>query len=179
MAPRHERLMQVKAVDKAEIEEFLFHEADLLDDRSLEEWLKLFHKDGIYWLPIEPNADPLRDPSVLYDDERMRTARVNQLIKTNSHWCQIPPSRTVHSISNVRVSAPQPDGSVEVKCNLVITEIRSAGPRTIQYGLNTQRTIAARCLYRLVKDADRWLIALKKVMLVNRDQPLENLTFLI
>ena len=169
----------MKAVDKAEIEEFLFHEADLLDDGRLEEWLKLFHKEGMYWIPIEPNADPLRDPSVLYDNESMRTSRVHQLIKTTNHWSQIPPSRTVHSISNVRVSAPQPDGSVEVRCNLIITEIRSAGPRTIQYGLNVQRTIAARCLYRLVKDADGWLIALKKVILVNRDQPLDNLTFMI
>jgi 3-phenylpropionate/cinnamic acid dioxygenase small subunit len=171
--------MQAKAVDKAEIEEFLFHEADLLDDGRLEEWLTLFHKEGMYWIPLEPNSDPRRDPSVLYDNANMRTSRVNQLIKETSHWCQIPPSRTVHSVSNVRVSPPQPDGSVDVKCNLVITEIRSAGPRTIQYGLNTQRTIAARCLYRLVRDADRWQIALKKVMLINRDQPLDNLTFIV
>jgi 3-phenylpropionate/cinnamic acid dioxygenase small subunit len=171
--------MQAVAVDRSEIEEFLFQEAELLDDGRLDDWLGLFHPNGIYWIPIEPNADPLREPSVLYDDKSMREMRVHQLVREQSHWCQLPPSRTVHSLSNVRVSAREADGSVEVKCNLIVTELRSAGPRTIQYGLGAQRTIAARCLYRLVKGADGWLIALKKVTLLNRDQPLDNLTFMI
>lgn len=167
------------AVDKAEIEEFLFHEADLLDDCRLDDWLKLFHKDGYYWIPIDPDADPVREPSVLYDDEYMREMRVHQLVHETSHWSQIPPSRTVHSVSNIRVGAPQADASIEVRCNLIVTELRSAGPRTIQYGLGEQRAIAARCVYRLMKDAGTWLILLKKVVLINRDEPLDNLTFMI
>lgn len=166
-------------VDRTEIEEFLYHEADLLDCWHLDDWLKLFHPDGFYWIPIDPNLDPIREPSVLYDDQYMREMRVHQLVRETSHWSQIPASRTIHSISNVRVSPPQADGIIEVRCNLIVTELRSAGPRAIQYGLNEQRSIAARCLYRLVKGSDHWLILLKKVVLINHDQPLDNLTFMI
>ena len=166
------------SVTRSEIEDFLFHEAELLDERRLEEWLQLFEADGIFWIPLDPDADPERQPSILYDDSAQREARVYQLLH-QPHWSQMPPSRTIHAISNVRLEAQAPDGGVTARCNLIVTELRSGGARALQHGLGNQRSLAGRCLYRLRRRGDGWRIALKKVMLINQDQPLENLTFII
>jgi 3-phenylpropionate/cinnamic acid dioxygenase small subunit len=165
-------------IDRSKIEDFLYYEAELLDERRLEEWLTLFDKDGIFWIPLDPESDPGRDPSILYDDTEQREARVYQLLH-QPHWSQMPPSRTIHSVSNVRVEAGGTGKDVIVRCNLTVTELRSGGTRALQYGLGQQRTIAGRCLYRLLPRDNGWSIALKKVMLINFDQPLENLTFIL
>jgi 3-phenylpropionate/cinnamic acid dioxygenase small subunit len=166
------------SVDPNHISDFLFHEAELLDDGRFEEWLDLFDAAGIFWIPLDPDADPVHEPSILYDDADLRRARVHQL-RGGAHWSQSPPSRTIHSISNVRVEPEAPDGSVVVRCNLIVTELRSGGHRAIQRGLGDQRTIAGRCIYRLLRNGAGWSIGLKKVMLLNHDQPIENLTFII
>ncbi len=166
-------------IDRREIEDFLYHEAELLDERRYEEWLELFTDDGIFWIPLDAGSDPKREPSILYDDKHARMARVHQLVH-QPHYSQMPPSRTVHAITNVRVGAGEPDGRVPVRCNLAVTELRSGGPRAIQFGLGNQRTLAADCHYRLSRrPAGGWLIALKKVVLVDYDLPVENLTFII
>jgi 3-phenylpropionate/cinnamic acid dioxygenase small subunit len=167
------------AIARHEIEDFLHHEAELLDDRRFEEWLTLFAEDGILWIPLDPNSDPRREPSILYDDKAGRAARVHQLLH-QPHYSQMPPSRTVHAITNVRIGAPDASGDVFVRCNLMVTELRSAGPRTLQAGLGQQRMLAADCHYRLRRNqAGDWSIALKKIVLLNRDQPVDNLTFII
>src|SRR5215831_1324381 len=41
---------------KQEIEEFLYHEADLLDERRYEDWLALVAEDVRYWMPMRRNV---------------------------------------------------------------------------------------------------------------------------
>jgi len=163
-------------IDPNEIANFLYDEAALLDEGRLEEWLTLFAEDGKLWIPLDPDADPARETSIIYDDAKQRETRVDQLLH-EPHWSQRPPSRTVHTISNIRIGAEGSDG-VEVRCNLLVTEIRSGGHRTVQHGFGVQRTLAGRCIYRLVRSGERWLIALKKVVLIDRDRPIENLSFI-
>jgi 3-phenylpropionate/cinnamic acid dioxygenase small subunit len=165
-------------VARHEIEDFLFHEARLLDDGRFEDWLGLFSCDGIYWVPLEENADPRHEPSILYDDRQGREWRVHQLIH-QPHYSQRPQSRTVHFVSNVQVEPGEADGTAVVRCNLSVTELRSSGTRAQQYGLGRQRDVVGRCLYRLRRERGRWVIALKKVTLIDGDLPVENLTFII
>ena len=39
-----------------EIEQFLYAEAELLDQRRFNEWLDLFTEDARYWMPIKRNV---------------------------------------------------------------------------------------------------------------------------
>ena len=41
---------------KQEIEEFLYHEADLLDQRRFREWLDLLAEDLVYFMPVRRNV---------------------------------------------------------------------------------------------------------------------------
>ncbi len=69
------------------------------------------------------------------------------------------------------------DGEVLVRCVQTIAEIRPGGPA--QMGLRDARTFAARCVYRLREIDGGLKIALKQVVLLQSDQPLYNLTFII
>lgn len=160
---------------RQDAEDVLNRESRLLDERRFEEWLELFTADGIYWLPMVDGSDPRREPSLLYDDARLREQRVHRLLH-EPNYAQLPPSRTIHYVSNIDVEDAGAAGDARVRCNLLVVELRP-GPRR-QLGLGKQNTFAARCEYHL-RAADGWKIALKKVLLIDSDQPVPPLTFLI
>jgi 3-phenylpropionate/cinnamic acid dioxygenase small subunit len=163
------------ALSRQDAEDFLFREAALLDDRRFEEWLELFTDDGIYWIPMDEEADPEREPSVLYDDAITRAHRVFQMLHER-RFSQNPPSATVHAISNVQVQEADHGDEWVVRCNLTLHELRRGDAR--QFGLGQERFLVGRCEYRL-RYEDRWRVRLKKVMLSNRYLALENLTLIV
>jgi 3-phenylpropionate/cinnamic acid dioxygenase small subunit len=166
------------ALSVAEAERFLYLEARLLDEHRYEEWQGLFTDDAKYWLPILVDGKvpkPSRAISIIYDDVQRIDERVYRTLHTPV-LDQNPRSRTVRLVSNVEVG-PADDGEVQVLCNQLIGEIRPGGRG--QVGLNDQRLLLARCEYRFRPADGEWRISLKKVVLLNADQPIYNLTFII
>jgi 3-phenylpropionate/cinnamic acid dioxygenase small subunit len=163
---------------RAEAEEFIYREVRLLDTLRLEEWLTLFTDDGLYWLPVHDGdpVDAADTVSIVLDDRARREERVYRTLHTPV-LDQSPRSRTVHLVSNVEVGDVDDRGDVRVLCSQFVGEMRSGGPG--QVGLNHTRYFAARAEYRLRATADGWRISLKKLVLLDADQPLYNLTFLI
>ena len=157
------------AAERAEIENLLYTEARLLDERRFDEWLDLFTDDAIYWIPAGGEApDPKRHVSLIYDDRTRLGQRVERLRGGFAH-SQEPPSRVYRMVGNVEVGE-QGAHEVTVYSVLALFEVR--------YG--KQNVYAARCTYRLRRpDGAKWRIALKRVDLVNRDEVIDNLTFLV
>lgn len=158
-----------------EAEAFLYDEADLLDSMRLEDWLRLFTEDGLYWIPLDDTLPVEQCASIVRDNSLRREERVYHLLHTRFP-SQSPPSRTLHMIANVRTGASG-HGEVVVRSNQTIHEVRTGDYR--QTGLGLMSTLIARVEHtiRLVGGTPR--IACKKIMLLNRDMPLGNLTFLI
>ncbi len=163
-------------LSRAEAEDFLYVEADLLDRRDYDQWLTLFTEDGIYWLPMDESDDPLLQSSILYDDTKMREMRVHQILR-KSHYAQMPSSRTAHAVSNVRILPANRPDEVAVHCTVTVAELREGNYQ--QLGLGTQRVFAGRCEYPLRREADSLAIAMKKFVLINRHMPIENLSFIL
>jgi 3-phenylpropionate/cinnamic acid dioxygenase small subunit len=113
---------------KQEIEDFLYREADLLDERRYEEWLELFTEDAHYWMPLRrnvPHDEPDREftrqgADVNWFDEGKDTLRrrVRQIL-TGIHWAEEPPSRICHIISNVQIM-PARTGEVDVRSRFIV-----------------------------------------------------------
>lgn len=162
-------------LSKSEAEDFLYREAELIDQRDFDAWLALFTDDAIYWAP-NVVEDPSREPSILYDNRQRLEERVYRLTETPAH-AQIPPSRTIRTVNNVQVGAGSGDNDSRVFCNTIIYEMRLGDSR--QVGLGDPRWVAGRCEYLLRPDEDGWRIAMKKVSLLQRELPLYNLTFII
>ena len=111
---------------KLEVEEFLYREADLLDERRFREWLDLLADDIVYFMPMRRNvkygehaqAENTRqgeDISWFDEDKWTLEKRVAQ-IETGVHFAEEPLSRVAHMVSNVRIveASPSPDAAEEV-----------------------------------------------------------------
>jgi 3-phenylpropionate/cinnamic acid dioxygenase small subunit len=97
----------------AEVSEFLYREADLLDERRYTEWLDLLADDYTYSVPLRLNV-PYADADakgatrageeMCWFDEPKETVelRVMQLM-TGLHWAEEPVSRVSHLITNIRI----------------------------------------------------------------------------
>ena len=78
-----------------EIEEFLFHEARLLDQRRFEDWMALYTDDATYWVPAKPDQQsPIDTISIYYDDRRMMETRVKRLRPSSLITPGAPASRS-------------------------------------------------------------------------------------
>jgi len=118
-------------ITRAEVEDFLYHEADLLDEWRLDEWLTLYTDDAHYAIPCndDPGGDPARD-LMLIDDNRFRMgARVERLNSRKAHR-EYPHSNTRHMITNVRLGAWDGD-ELPVRASFVVWRFR--GGRAADY----------------------------------------------
>src|SRR5438445_2593705 len=141
---------------REEADALLFREARLLDERRFQEWLDMFADECLYWVPTIEGG-PASEPSLIYDDRARIQERVFRLLEARA-YAQRPPSRTQHNISNVEVAESDWGGAVEVRCNLLLVELREGDAS--QAGLGNQRLLAARCQYLFV-DGPRWRIRQK------------------
>lgn len=157
-------------IDKAAVEDFIYHEADLLDQRKFTDWLALFTEDAHYWIPSGfDDLDTSRSVSIVYDDHQLLTERAHRLTGTLA-YAQIPPSRTAHVIGNVQLLdvAAEVDGTTtaQVRAKFAVAEFRR----------HTRALHAGRVSYTLVDSGAGLRIRLKKVELIDNDGYLGNLS---
>ena len=80
----------------SELSAFVVHEARLLDESRLDEWLELFAPDGRYWVPAAPGQqDMTLAPSLALEDVFLLRLRIERLRHPQAH-SQHPPSRALH-----------------------------------------------------------------------------------
>jgi 3-phenylpropionate/cinnamic acid dioxygenase small subunit len=155
-------------VDRQEIENFLFKEARLIDDGKFDEWLELFAEDAIYWAPCNRyDIDPASEVSLIYDDKSRMRDRVWRL-QSGLAYSQEPASRVRHMLSNIELVSVEGDAAT-VSSNFAIFEMRKG----------VQKVYAGRVEHHLRREGDGWKITFKKVDLINNDDPIDNLTFLV
>jgi len=111
-------------ISRADVEDFLYREAALLDEWKLEEWLTLLTDDATYYVP--PNDHPEGDHRttlfILADDIVRIRERVKRLMSPDCH-AEYPHSRTRRMISNVRILSAE-DDQVIVAANFVCSRFR-------------------------------------------------------
>ena len=152
--------MAADGLSRAACEEFIIHEAQLLDARRFRDWMALFAEDGTYWVPAVPDqASPFDQASLFYDDRELMRTRIERLEHPRIH-VQTPPSRTAHLIGNVVVEdADSTTGEYTVGSTLIMVEYRD----------EQQRMFAGRQMHRLRRHGDSFRIVQKRVDLINCD----------
>jgi benzoate/toluate 1,2-dioxygenase subunit beta len=159
--------------DRHTVEHFLYREARLADEGDYDAWEALWTDDALYWVPIDgEGGDPGRQMSVIYDNRNRISTRLKQL-RTGKRYAQAPPSNLRRLLSNIEFlggrSNPAGDVDLEVGANFLAIESRAQGTRL--WG--------GRTTYRLRRDDSGLRLAYKKVVLVDNDQPLPTLGFVI
>jgi p-cumate 2,3-dioxygenase subunit beta len=111
-------------VTRAEVEDFLYHEAALLDEWKLKEWEALLADDATYFVPPNDHLESdHRNTLFLIADDRERIRQ--RIIRINDPNChaEYPKSRTRRMISNVRIVGVDGD-LVTVAANFVCYRYR-------------------------------------------------------
>ena len=144
-------------------EQFLYHEARLLDEQRFEDWLALFTEDATYWVPLEQGQkDPQQTSSLIYDDRTLLELRVKQFRHPRAH-ARAPLPRTVHQVGNIVVR------ELTVTSTLLVVEFRN----------EKQRLWAGLAEHRLQRNGDSFRIASKRIDLVNSEGEIEGLAILL
>ncbi len=148
------------------LEQFLFHEARLLDEQRWEEWNALYLEDGEYWVPATPGQpDPKNHVSLIYETGLLRAVRIKRY-KHPSAFSLQPKPRSVHLVSNVTLD--DFDGS-NGECIVTSRFIM------LQYRREKQDVFAGSYTHKLIVRGNEFKIASKRVDLLNCDAPLENI----
>jgi 3-phenylpropionate/cinnamic acid dioxygenase small subunit len=159
-----------------EVEQFLYREARLLDERRFHEWLELLTDDIHYWMGSRSNRYPksskaiaILDPdryveddltkadelAILDEDKASLTSRVARL-DTGMAWAEDPPSRTRHLITNIEVEPGNAGTEVKVYSNFMVYRSRAETEQDFYVG-------ARRDVLRRIAGA--WKIAGRKITL--------------
>ena len=148
--------MSFDIVTRTTIEDFLYHEAELLDDWKLDEWLELFTEDCRYIVPSTdlPAGSPDSDVVLIDDDMARLKGRIVRLKSRFAHR-EYPWSRTRHLVTNVRVA--DDDGhTVHVRANFAVYRFRG-----------NVSTYVGHYRYELVRHEDSFRIRYREAVLDN------------
>lgn len=118
-------------LDRAAVEDFLYREADLLDNWDLDGWFRLFDSELRYVVPCNdtPDGDPARDLVLIDDNELRLRLRVERLNSRKAHR-EYPHSRTNHQVFNVRIGDVSAD---QLSVNALFTVWRFRGGKSNYY----------------------------------------------
>ena len=168
---------------KQEIEDFLYMEADLLDQRAFEAWLDLLAEDLVYFMPIRRNVkfgehaereNTRQGEGISWFDEDKWTVtkRVEQIL-TGVHYAEEPLSRVTHMVSNVRIVSALPSvedaREVTVSCRFLVHQNR------VEY---ETATFIGRRTDTLRRHEGSWLIARRELVLEQNVLLAKNLSVL-
>ena len=127
------------------VEQFLYREARLLDERRFHEWLELFTEDVHYRMagrrnryPKSSKAIAILDPdreddlsedaelAILDENKQTLSARVARM-DTGMAWAEDPPSRTRHLLANIEIEPADAGSELEllVHSNFIVYWSRS------------------------------------------------------
>jgi 3-phenylpropionate/cinnamic acid dioxygenase small subunit len=151
-----------------DIQQFLFREADLLDNRQFKEWLELLDEDIQYRMPLARNVrrdaiskEYTGPQEAAWFDEGIATLRQRVAqIATGIHWAEEPASRVSHLVTNVRIMAIENDADkgelVKVRSRFLVYQNRLQGEVSLFVGKR---------LDTLRRTADGWKILNREILL--------------
>lgn len=146
-----------------DVEQFLYREADLIDERRFDDWLELLADDLEYWMPVrstrslgdEGNEFAKPGESAFFDDDKESMRQRVRKLQTGFAWAEDPPSRTRHVVSNVRIVSTSSD-LIELRCNFMLYRSRLAADEDLWVGRREDR---------LRRNGESFLIARRHIYL--------------
>jgi 3-phenylpropionate/cinnamic acid dioxygenase small subunit len=144
------------------VEQFLFRQSELLDEKQWAAYIDLFAADGVYWMPVTPEQTEWVDsPSIFAEDMPMMEIRMGRVTHPNA-WSQAPQWGTSHLVGNVVIESVS-DTEVSVRSRFQMMELRR----------DTTRHFAGTYRHRLQRVGDNFKIALQRVDLLNGQAPFD------
>ena len=169
---------------KQEVEEFLYVEAELLDQRKFREWLELLAQDIVYSMPLRRNVrfgeHAMRENTragkdiCWFDEDKWTLSKRVEQLMTGIHWAEEPLSRTTRIVSNVQLLEVQPSAEapaeVRVRSRFLMERHRVDYEAELFVGTRTDL---------LRRAGEEWEIARREILMNQTVFLAKNLTFFI
>jgi 3-phenylpropionate/cinnamic acid dioxygenase small subunit len=155
----------ISSVDlQREVENFLYFQAEVLDERRWEEWLGLFADDGAYWMPASKDQEAAEgQPNIFFEDYHLMNMRIRRVEHPYAH-SQTAGHRTTHVVSNVMIqNGNESSGEILVTSRF----------HMLEYRLDDQRYFGGKYTHRLKMTESGYKINLQRVDLVNVEGPFD------
>jgi 3-phenylpropionate/cinnamic acid dioxygenase small subunit len=125
-------MLLVSVETQIEIEQFLAHEAQLLDEHRLDEWLALLADDHRYVMPTRESVEQPADGSsvlppsgfALFDDDKDSLALRAGRMQSKVAPTEVPVSLVQRLITNIQVVDASVPGEYSVRSNFLIYQER-------------------------------------------------------
>jgi 3-phenylpropionate/cinnamic acid dioxygenase small subunit len=145
-----------------EIEQFLYRQSELLDNKLWQDYIDLFTDDGVYWMPVTPDQTEWEgSPSIFAEDKYMMEVRMGRVMHPTA-WSQAPMWGTSHVIGNVVIES---ESAIEwvVRSRFHMMELRR----------DTVRHFGGTYRHTLVRDNGQLKIKLQRVDMFNAQAPFD------
>jgi len=157
-----------------DIEQFLYTEGMMLDNREFDQWYELLADDLHYYMPTrstKSRRDTTQelsafDEAAMFDEDKESMGLRIRRLATGLAWAEEPPSRTRHLVSNVKVRITDIGDEYEVECCFIVYRNRLERQTDIFVG-------ARRDLIRRSANEHGWVIA-KRHMILDQGMLLAN-----
>jgi 3-phenylpropionate/cinnamic acid dioxygenase small subunit len=104
--------------------DFVYREAQLLDEKQFDAWYDLFAEDGLYWIPLVPDqTDGLNHASLMYEDRLLLKLRIERL-KQPRAYSQQPESRSQHVLQRPMIEADEAHDGYRLRTPFFYAEAR-------------------------------------------------------
>ncbi len=150
----------------ADVTEFLWQEADILDRKEYDAWIDLWLEEGLYILPIGDGVDYENQLNLCYDTDKMRRMRVDRF-KRGFSISSAPAADTVRIVSRIVIESAEGD----------VIKLRAA-EHLVEDKFGRQRIWAADLFYTLRKTEDGFKLERKIAKLLNSDGMLKSFSYL-
>lgn len=143
--------------------QILFREAAHLDKGEWDAWVKLYREDAVFWMPAwrdeyETTQNPQTETSLIYHNDRRGLEERIARIESRKSITALPLPRTLHQIGNIElIGGDTHSMETEATFSVHVYDMRTAKEHT-RYG---------RYEHTLARADEAWLIARKKIILVN------------
>ena len=149
-----------------EIEQFLYLQSELLDNKRWQDYIDLFASGGIYWMPVSPDqTDWEGSPSIFAEDKYLMEVRMGRVTHPTA-WSQAPMWGTSHVLGNVVIEAASPPGAPAGEQWLVRSRFQMMELRR-----DTVRHFGGTYRHTLVRERGQLRIKLQRVDMVNAQAP--------
>jgi len=150
----------------AELEQFVYDEARLIDEKRFDEWYELFTDDARYWMPLtRGQPDGENHTSLFYEDKLLLRVRIERL-KSPRSFSQHQPSWCQHVLQRPFI---EDDGAATGRYRLRTPFVY------VESRLDEQLVLGGIVSHRLRRESGVLKIELKKVEITNCDASLPSI----
>jgi 3-phenylpropionate/cinnamic acid dioxygenase small subunit len=154
--------VRIEPALQQQVEQFLFHQAELLDTKNWSAYIDLFAAEGVYWMPARlEQTEWLDSASIFAEDRQLMSVRMGRITHPNA-WSQAPLWETNHVVGGVVIEELS-EARIRVRSRFQVLELRR----------DQLRSLAGAYRHTLLRDGEEFQIELQRVDLMNAQAPFD------